>query len=802
MLRLRTSTGQSIVFMAILILVLLIFAGLSIDTGNAYGRQRTIQAAANASSVAGMNAVILRESDTFINKIISNTLGLNGVRRIQKLDFDANWGTDTEVLYYKATYIDKDGLNIPVGSLGSSKPFSSNVVNVHIETSTNVDTFFSQVAGLDDLTVGASGYAGIVPCETNVFPIAFDQKWIPTKKLADPNEDTAVAVTRLESLIKLNYSYAPPTVSGTKTFQWIRWRANDLVADALVGSGSFVSGFQESPPPPGASTGPNQANGKLDFEDWLSPNSDVSVASVQTQLNYLKDNKVIMLIPAYSAANVNTGRYVSFQHQRLIKVRLLAITGNELTFGYVDDVAVCGGSVSSPPECITLPCVPEYNYAVQLDEQLVWYIPSTTITNYDISMVFDISSSMQFCYTTNNSSCPQADQRWSYISPVLTSFVQKMLVEWNAPITTPGGKNGDNRLGLIEFSSAARQKVQFSTLATVEARTLEMKNAFTTYIAGLTYSYYNGSTNGARGFDQGLALFDRAPRSVDRFNKPIKHIIVLITDGLTNGMYAGPQAGMQNQYFVRHSSTSAPGGTRTCAYKDNPLTPANEAILPITDDPAVQYTCPEGPSKGEAKAPLLAMEEIAIAAQSRALKPVTFYAVVLSNLNLGTPQDTLRQLRMDSIAPGHAYYADQPNELLQMVNAIGAELGTPCYTRTRTRPADGAKVSIFNEAGQPVHVNVPTNAEGKILVELAPGNYSLSANHSVATLPIITGDPPFNAANYPAGYLPQLYNQLTEERTSSVVPSVTFTMPETNFTGPDLTLSIAKAEVGKGKCPR
>lgn len=801
----RFSVGQSIVFLAGILVVLILFAGLSIDTGNAYGRQRTIQAGANASSLAGMNAVVIKQTDGFVASTIEHTMALNGAHNLVRINSWDDPGDDPETTYYSAQYVIVDkasgGVSYEeVGSLGADDPYTRGVASIRVRTYSNVDTFFSQVAGVDKFSVSADGASQLVPCFTHIYPMTFHRKWVegdptaspPIRKIEPmPDPKAAPGSVRASSRFKVKLNMTA-TDGSNPEFQWLSWVPGDDLGDAMSGSGSFVSGFQEAAPPSGTAT-QSQQNGQLDAKDWLRPGpKSATINSVNAQLNYLLTTNTVFMVPIYSQASSSSGSYAAFEHGKLIRVRLLSYTATTLEFGLVDiEEQYCTG-----PGVPGLP--PLNNYTAKINEKLVWYIPSESKVNYDIAVVFDFSSSMNFCWETDSGSgCPTSDKRINVAKPVFDQFVYRMIEEWN----TDGG---DNRLAVVSFQgSGATKRVDFSKKSTVAQRTAETMAAADKFSRDwLNTGKMSGGTPGAQGLQEALAAFDNSPRRVDVYGKPIELVVVFMTDGLTNVMAEGPENKTQNQWNVTHHSLDR-RRTFTCAYK-NPAPPLTKTS-PVTDDPVVQYNCPRGPEFGEARGPLRQLVEIAEGAQSRTAPdlPVTFFAVVMGYQG----QNNLESLQMHRIAPGgNAYHAKNKGALDSIVDAISVKLGEPCKERSTVRKAAGASVRISDINGSVIYPNVLVNSEGMIgPLELAPGQYKISATDSVSDLSGVwlADDPPYNVvtAKYPAGYFPQLYNQLSQDG-SQPATSLTFTMPEDHdLDGGTIQLTIDKNQQWKGRCP-
>src|SRR5690348_10372238 len=84
-LRARASAGQSIAIVALVLLVLIAATGLAVDGGNAYQNQRSLDQAAGAASLAGMNYVAQQKAkatkytDYDVKAVIGQALLVNNV---------------------------------------------------------------------------------------------------------------------------------------------------------------------------------------------------------------------------------------------------------------------------------------------------------------------------------------------------------------------------------------------------------------------------------------------------------------------------------------------------------------------------------------------------------------------------------------------------------------------------------------------------------------------------------------------------------------------------------------------------
>ncbi len=162
----RRAAGQSLPVLALMLLVLVGFVGLSVDVGNAYGRQRRIQSASNAGALAGMLALQQGTVDnqTVLNNITKAMVG-HGVNTAST-DFSYTWtayygvsnGTslvDTDIKTYPATGYPPAGIKY-----------------IRVDGKELVTTFFARVLGRQTLPAVATGVACAGGFGTGIYPIA------------------------------------------------------------------------------------------------------------------------------------------------------------------------------------------------------------------------------------------------------------------------------------------------------------------------------------------------------------------------------------------------------------------------------------------------------------------------------------------------------------------------------------------------------------------------------------------------------------------------------------------------------
>ncbi|GAC1561649.1 MAG: hypothetical protein NVS2B7_35890 [Herpetosiphon sp.] len=146
--------GQTVVVMALMMVVLLGVIGLSVDVGNVYGQQRRVQSSVDASAIAGLLAVQDNASNATVLTSIQSSMQGHGI------DPSATNYT------WNAYYIVPDSTNpsavvaknIQTDYPGSSAP-PANVRNVVVTATELVDSYFARVVGRSNMPAHAAGYA-------------------------------------------------------------------------------------------------------------------------------------------------------------------------------------------------------------------------------------------------------------------------------------------------------------------------------------------------------------------------------------------------------------------------------------------------------------------------------------------------------------------------------------------------------------------------------------------------------------------------------------------------------------------
>jgi len=345
--RRRRQPGQSTVLLALMLVVVVGMTGLSVDVGNAYAQQRLVQSAANAGALAGMNAVLNKQTNAQVWNSVQESLAGNRI------------DTDSADYTYKADYLLKDGTVRTLGSWnGTTNTFTvgtppavNTLARVQVTVTERVDTYFARVVGRNNFTVNEGGEACFGNYGIGVYPVGVpkDLKYIVTQnnkqeefhKIFQVIDDGDGIVDSGDTLVELDPTN--PYWSGTgwgdwnklqnlviylpmdndannpgTHLGWLSW-TGDNGADKLKGSlvvpGNLQDRFNEFLGRPNAGEHANE----LELGDWI--NGDTGEKSTTkdelTELLY-KDG----LLPMYDLDVKENGksafRFVQMGHFRIV----------------------------------------------------------------------------------------------------------------------------------------------------------------------------------------------------------------------------------------------------------------------------------------------------------------------------------------------------------------------------------------------------------------------------------------------------------------------------------------------------
>jgi len=170
--------GQSVVLVAVALIVLVLFVAIAVDASDAYVHRRTAQNAADAAALAGGQELGKQFNDhlysgTLIKTDMNNFAEQNDIPDTNGVPADAQ---NKNVVGY---YLDRSGNRLSETPIGS--PYDSsilpNVWGIEAVTTITAPTFFGGIIGLDGMPVHASaavmlqgvcGHSCVVPIATNM----------------------------------------------------------------------------------------------------------------------------------------------------------------------------------------------------------------------------------------------------------------------------------------------------------------------------------------------------------------------------------------------------------------------------------------------------------------------------------------------------------------------------------------------------------------------------------------------------------------------------------------------------------
>lgn len=256
--------GQSMILIALLIVILVGIVGLSVDVGNTYAEQRQVVRAANAAAVEGMQTYrTVGATDVQVWASIQNSFTENGITTVPftKTDLALN---ERRV---EAYYLDLNGNRINSCRVGSCGEIE-NAAFIEVYAEGDVETYFARVLGQEELPVSNTSYAGVCPPINGVLPIAINHNLIDPDGGSDMSAaqqgDAAFAPNARSKLVEYpdlpgRYSVArlyfevpgaPSPTDGEFGAGFLRWQPTydeDDLNRMLGLEGSLRFGFDEVP---------------------------------------------------------------------------------------------------------------------------------------------------------------------------------------------------------------------------------------------------------------------------------------------------------------------------------------------------------------------------------------------------------------------------------------------------------------------------------------------------------------------------------------------------------------------------
>lgn len=684
--------GQSLALIALVLVVLFGVAGLAVDVGDAYMNQRSLDQAASAAALAGMNYVAQQKastanfSDSDVRNVIGKALLVNDVP--SALFVSSTSELEPGQVGVIARYMDKNGNWLrDVGSLGASPP-PANTWYISVQLRTPVATYFARVVGTDRLRVSAFATAGICPPIDNVYPLAIDTSKAP---LATPS-GTQLTLTR-----------ANGAASGD--FNWLQWQhgsGDPALNGSLTRPGNLSDGFGEGTPGAGSQNGAHA--GTLEVNDWVW-GYQTTASSANSQLQALKQLQSIIL-PLFDGS-AGSGADTSYHVNRLGLFQIQSIawksSSTEIKLKYLGEATgdVCQ---ASPPDTNTKTyAIIGHVGEIRAKKQIV-----NSVGPVDVQIVSDISGSMLMGWECNTYDCvSKPNRRIDGSLPALRTFVSGMF-EPNADLTP-----SNVQLALVTFgtktdaSTWSAKLVQDFVGVDGQGQLLDPGqplNPDTSDTWSFPQKGYGTPT--AWGVKLGIEnLKTRATKRADSTGsvRKVKKVLLLVTDGLANMTVNGKDNCVSKTpgISVPTDCTSDVNWQSTMAlgYLDPPNSPIGKTIA-LMDD---------------ARASGIEVFVVAAALQSNDPHSLKF------DLMASNPLDT------------HLYNARSSAEIGQMIRAIKDIIFSTCTAvQEPLRNAAGAQVILHDaNTGDVISTTTADLSGNYSFATVEPGrNYTIEIKHA------------------------------------------------------------------------
>jgi Flp pilus assembly protein TadG len=664
-------SGQTIVLIALLALILIAVVGLSVDVGRAYERQRQNQTGANSASLSGMSAYLQGRSDTAIKDAILETLKQNKLNNPNQVASNQSSTANIDQVNFHATYMNTNGDWLgDVGSMaGGVAP--SDVRFIQVSTTEPVGTSFANVVGRDSLSVQAKAYATMCTPKDGIYPLTFDSFMLNGKIPGDTvTISTHPAQGNFGSLDWMNDNNSAGSTA-------LAWR----------GVGSLRNGFSEGSTQ--SSIGPtSQINGLLEPGDWMNGDTGVSNSSATgAELDWHIAHQTVMTFPLHDGGGVgaNTAGSGSNRDYKFSKMaRFIMISYNlsgqgSIVLQYMGEsrgeaCLTAGDPDTQPPDI--------YGH-IDLDMMYKERVPPASA---DVAILSDNSTSMLWGFQ-NQTVQNYPNRRMDKAMAALNDFVYKFLEKNDA--------GSDSRLAYVTFGQPSGS---YNYGAAMVQNWSNIPSDFTDDVGAKGSPLRSGDINRwprsspanytatALGLRNAISLLQNNWRNTDANGRPVKHVVLLATDGMANVKLDGN---------------------------------VNTACDSTHEDPVKQSECPTIDTS-----PIGAAKAQARTAQSQG---VEFYVIAVSLIGR-TPD----QLGLDVIAgaPSRLFNAQSSTDMSAALNAIIDDLGKPCKeSYGPTTVSKTATVELYDSVtNQLVGNPVRTNASGDyVFSQVPPGNYYIKA---------------------------------------------------------------------------
>jgi hypothetical protein len=305
----KNEQGQAIVILAIGMVVLLVFAALAIDAGNAYTAKRVAQNAADASAMSGTRQLALECARQGL------TPGPNATKIIAEVDKMAaanNLSTLPGGGVQEIYYLDDSGVRM--GAVNPLAPVPCGcgpgaARGIEVVASNPTQSFLAGLMGQDVLGTKAGAkarYAPMATASTGLYPIT---GFVPDA--AHPLKFNEIVVRAITD----------EPVPGN--FGWLSWNGDNNVpnlAESLTPPGDSGTKYYNPGTPENGWT-PNYGDKAIQIGKWVQgAPGNMNASSVRAKLDWFKSTQTPLIVPLYdmstaqgSNANFRVGGFAAFR---------------------------------------------------------------------------------------------------------------------------------------------------------------------------------------------------------------------------------------------------------------------------------------------------------------------------------------------------------------------------------------------------------------------------------------------------------------------------------------------------------
>ncbi len=295
----KNERGQAIVILAIGLVVLLIFAALAIDAGNAYTAKRVAQNAADAAAMAGTRQLALECARQGL------TPGPNATKILAKVDemtaannLSTLPGAGVEVYYL-------DNAGVRMGAVNPLAPVPCNCPGgargVEVIASNPTESFLAGIMGQDVLGTKAGAkarFAQVANVGSGLYPL--------TGMMVDPDNPMEFNKVQVRSI-------GDGKVPGN--FGWLSWNGENNtpnLAESLTPPGDSNTKYYNPGTPENGWT-PDYSDKRIAPGKWVQgAPGNKNAAAVRALLDQFISTQEEMIVPLYDSV-VDRGSHANFR---------------------------------------------------------------------------------------------------------------------------------------------------------------------------------------------------------------------------------------------------------------------------------------------------------------------------------------------------------------------------------------------------------------------------------------------------------------------------------------------------------